>query len=177
MTDERLLYQSSIIQGSYLNRMLDCGPYNRWVEIALGYLPREVLDEHKESLAFISMAHRDGMRLARVIYETREVIVLSEHVLPKVYANEGQSEVRYFFYVVLHEVAHAIKQHRSPQYDSLTEEEFEAQEQEADDLAFQWFNDHIAALANPYLPAITHEEIKLAQTKSQEVMQRLLNGV
>jgi len=142
MNDDRLLYQSSIIRGSYFNRMLDCGPYDRWVEIALGYLPHEILEEHKESLAFI--------------------------------ANEGQSEVRYFFYVVLHEVAHAIKKHRSPQYDSLTDEEFEAQEKEADDLAFRWFNDHITALANPYLPAITDEEIKLPQTKSQEVMQRLL---
>ena len=53
MTDDRLLYQSSIIQGSYFNRMLDCGPYDRWVEIALEYLPRAVLDEHKESLMFI----------------------------------------------------------------------------------------------------------------------------
>ncbi len=174
MNNDRLLYQSSIIRGSYFNRMLDCGPYDRWVEIALGYLPREILEEHKENLAFISMAHRDGTRLARLTCETREVIVLSEHVLPNIHANEGQSEVRYFFYVVLHEVAHAIKKHRSPQYDSLTNEEFEAQEKEADDLAFKWFNDHITALANPYLPAITDEEIKLAQTKSQEVMQRLL---
>lgn len=176
MTDDRLLYQSSIIRGSYFNRMLDCGPYNRWVEIALGYLPREVLDEHKENLAFISMAHRDGTRLARIICETREVIVLSEHVLPRGHAKEDQSEVRYFFYVVLHEIAHAIKKHRSPQYDSLTKEEFDAQEQEADDLAFKWFNDHIAEIANPHLTAITHVEIELAQDKSQEVMQRLLNG-
>ena len=157
--------------------MLDCGPFNRWVEIALGYLPQEVLDEHKENLAFISMAHRDGCRLARVVCETREVIVLSEHVLPRSNADEGQDDVRYFIYVVLHEVAHAVKKHRSPQYDSLTEEESEAQEQEADDLAFQWFNDHIAAQANPHLVALTHEEIGLAEAKSQGVMQRFLNEV
>jgi hypothetical protein len=174
MTDDRLLYQSSIVRGSFFNRMLDCGPYDRWVEIALGYLPRVVLDEHKENLAFISMAHRDGSRLARAICETREVILLSEHVLPKGRTDEGQSDVRYFIYVVLHEVAHAIRKHRSPQYDSLTKEECEAQEQEADDLAFQWFNDHIAALANRCLPVITHEEIEMAQAKSQEVMQRSL---
>lgn len=174
MTDDRQLYVSSIFRGSYFNRMLDCGPYSQRVEIALRYLPRDVLEEHKEKLAFISMAHRDGCRLARAVCENREVIVLSEHVLPKAHADETQSDVRYFIYVVLHEVAHAIKKHRSPQYDSLTEEEFDAQEEEADRLALQWFNEHIAILANPRLPAITREEIELAQAKSREIMQRLL---
>jgi len=170
MIDYRLLYQSSIVRGSYFNRMLDCGSYDRWVEIALGYLPPEILDEQKENLAFISMAHRDGCRLARETCENREVILLSEHVLPKKHADEGQSEVRYFIYIVLHEVAHAIKKHRSPKYDSLANDEFEAQEKEADDLAFQWFNDHIAVLENPDLPAITHEEVEVAQAKSQDIM-------
>jgi hypothetical protein len=150
--------------------MLDCGPYNRWVEIALGYLPRDVLDGHKENLAFISMAHRDGCRLARVLCETREIIILSEHVLPKGRTDEGQPDVRYFIYVVLHEIAHAIRKHKSPQYDSLNNEEFEVQEREADALAFQWFNDHIAILANSHLPAITHEEIEQVQAKSQDLM-------
>ncbi|MBK8335073.1 MAG: hypothetical protein IPL03_00170 [Sterolibacteriaceae bacterium] len=176
MTDDRALYQSSIVRGSYFNRMLDCGPYDRWVEIALGYLPRDVLDEHKEDLAFISMAHRDGCRLSRVLCETREIILLSDHVLPKGRSDEGQPDVRYFIYVVLHEVAHATKKHKSPQYDSLTQEEFEAQEEEADALAFQWFNDHISLLENPHLPAITSEEIEQAQVKSQETMKALLNG-
>lgn len=149
---------------------------DRWVEIALGYLPRDILEEHKENLAFISMAHRDGCRLARVLCETREIIILSEHILPKGHTDEGQPEVRYFIYMVLHEIAHAIRKHKSPQCDSLTNEEFEAQEREADALAFQWFNDHIARLENPYLPAMTHEEIEQAQAKSQEAMKELLNG-
>lgn len=156
--------------------MLDCGSYDRWVEIALEYLPRDVLDEHKENLAFISMAHRDGCRLSRVLCETREIILLSDHVLPKGRTDEGQPNVRYFIYVVLHEVAHAIKKHKSPQYDCLSQAEFEAQEEEADALALQWFNDHIVILENPNLPAITHEEIEQAQAKSQEVMRGMLNG-
>ena len=176
MTDDRLLYQSSIIRGSYFNRMLDCGPYDRWFEIALGYLLRDVLDEHKENLAFISMAHRDGCRLSRVLCETREIILVSDHVLPKGQTDEGQPDVRYFIYVVLHEVAHAIRKHKSPQYDSLTQEEYQAQEEEADTLAFQWFNDHIALLENPYLPAISREEIEQAQAKSQKIMEGLQNG-
>jgi hypothetical protein len=77
---------------------------------------------------------------------------------------------------VLHEVAHAIKRHRSPLYHSLTLQEIEAQEAEADDLAFQWFNDHIEALANPYLPPVTREEINNAEAKSKAVMEKLHTG-
>ena len=47
MTDDRLLSQSSIIRESYFSRMLDCDPYDRWVEIAPGYLPGKVFGEHK----------------------------------------------------------------------------------------------------------------------------------
>lgn len=152
---------------------LDCGDYNKWVELALEYLPHEVFDEHSEKLAFISMAHRDGVRLARILCETREIIILSEHVLPRGFTDEGQSDVRYFIYVVLHEIAHAVKKHRSPLYDALTKEEMRCQEQEADDLAFQWFNDHITTLDNPYLSAITRQEIESTQTKNKDTFHRL----
>lgn len=172
-----LLYQSWIVQGSYFNRMLYCGAwYNPWVENALRYLPREVLEEHKERLAFLAMGHRDGTRVARQLCETREIIILSEHVLPKRGADEGQPEVRYFTYVVLHEVAHAIRRHRSPLFDNLTPEENNAQEEEADAVALQWFNTHIAAVNNPHLPPITREEIEAAQAKNQEVMEKLYRG-
>jgi hypothetical protein len=98
-----------MVQGSYFNRMLDCGPFNRMVEIALAYLPPRVLDEHKERLAFVCMAHRDGTRLAQRLRETREIIVLSEHGLPDYHSHEGQRDFRYFIYIVLHETAHAIR--------------------------------------------------------------------
>lgn len=177
MTDDHLLDQSWMIRGSYFNRMLDCGDwYNQWVQNALEYLPRDVLDEHKERLVFVAMGQKDGCRLARVLCENREVIVLAEHVLPKAHANEGQPEVRYFIYVVLHEVVHAIKRHRSPLYDSLIPQEIEAQETEADDLALQWFNDHIKAHTNPYLPPITRKEINEARAKSRAVMEKLYAG-
>jgi len=89
--------------------MLDCGTYyNEWVQHALSYLPEAMLAEHKDGLVFISTAQRDGCRMARGYCDTREVILLSERILPKHGAEEGQPEVRYFIYVVLHEVAHAI---------------------------------------------------------------------
>lgn len=163
------LYQSWILRGSYFNRMLDCGDrYNQWVQNALEYLPRDVLDEHKERLAFVAMGHRDGCRLARALCENREIIIVAEHILPKVGANEGQTDVRYFIYAVLHEVVHAIKKHRSPLYDSLTREDIEAQETEADELASEWFNAHIKALANPYLPPLTRAEVDGAKARSRE---------
>ena len=169
-------YQSSMVQGSYFNRMLDCGPFNRMVEIALAYLPPRVLDEHKERLAFVCMAHRDGTRLAQRLRETREIIVLSEHGLPDYNSHEGQRDFRYFIYIVLHETAHAIRKHRSPVYDSLDAREVEDQEKEADELALQWFNDHIAARANPHLPPLTREEIAQAQARTQKIMLARIGG-
>jgi hypothetical protein len=174
-TNDQLNYQSSIVRGSYFNRMLDCGDHNRWLEIALGYLPRNLFDENKEQLKFISMAHRDGCRLARADCETREIIILSEHILPKPNVDESHSDVRYFVYVVLHEVAHAIKKHRSPLFDSLTSEEIDTQESEADSLAMQWFNDHANELANPNLLPITTQEIETAEAKSRAKMKTIFN--
>jgi hypothetical protein len=172
------LYQSWMITGTSFNRMLDCGDlYNQWVQNALEYLPRDVLDEHKDRLAFLAMAHRDGCRLARALRENREIIILSEHILPKAGASEGQADVRYFIYTVLHEVVHAGKRHRSPFYDSLTPEEATAQESEADDLALKWFNGHISVLGNPYLPPLTWEDVDAAKAKSQAAMERLYRGL
>ena len=175
MANGDTLYQSWLIKGSYFNRMLDCGHwYNQWVENALHYLPREILDEHKENLVFIAMGHRNGTRLAPEIRE-REVIVLSEHVLPKTHANEGQKEVRYFIYTVLHEVAHAIRKHDRP--DKISQQEIDAQEKEADDLALAWFNQHVASRNNPYLPPLTREEVEEAMQKNREIMEKQYDGV
>ena len=177
MTRRNLLYQPWTIRGSYFNRMLHCGNYyNQRVQNALMYLPRDTMEAHKERLAFVAMGHRDGCRLARALCENREIIILSERILPKRGAKEDKPDVRYFIYVVLHEVVHAIKNHRSPLYDSLTPEEVNAQEAEADDLALSWFNDHIAALRNPYLLALTREEVNEAQAKSRTAMEDLYYG-
>lgn len=177
VTDDKQLYASWRIPGSYFNRMLDCGDrYNPSVQIALEYLPREILDEHKDRLAFVGMGQRDGCRLSRALCETREIVVLAERVFPRAGADEGQPEFRYFVYVVLHEVAHAIKRHRSPLYDSLTPQQNADQEAEADDLAFKWFNEHIEALANASLPQLSRQEIEVAKARSRECMEDRYNG-
>lgn len=178
MTDTDKLYESWMIAGSYFNHMLECGDrYNQWVQIALEYLPQAVLSENKDKLAFISTAQQDACRVARHYCENREVIILSERILPKQNASEDQPEVRYFIYVVLHEVAHAIKKHKSPKFDSLTENEYQTQEDEADALALKWFNEHVEARNNQHLKKITMEEISEMQKTNQALMENLYAGV
>ena len=171
------LYESWRTEGSYFSQMLDCGGnYNPWVQIALYYLPKEILDEHKDSLVFVSTAQKDGSRLARKTCESREIILLSERILPKLNARENQPEVRYFIYVVLHEVAHAIKKHKSPIFDNLTAEEVKVQEEEANKIALDWFNQYIEEKGNPHLKPLTIEEIESEQEKNRELMKKLYEG-
>ena len=177
MTDYKTLYVRWRIKDSYLNRMLHCGSrYNTWVENALHYIPPDILNEYKEKLAFVSTGQNDACRVARALCEQREIIVLSERILPKAGVNEANSEVRYFTFVVLHEVAHVVKKHRSPLLDNLTPAEFGAQEKEADDLALTWYNAYIEAKANPNLPILTKEEFEKAKAKSRELMEAAYQG-
>ena len=157
--------------------MLNCGDYyNSWVQHALRYLPEKILDENKESLVFASTAQRDGCRFARKFCENREIILLSERILPKRNAKENHPEVRYFIFVVLHEVAHAIKKHKSPVFDDLTLEKIQAQEEEADKIALDWFNQHIKERDNPYLKPLTKEEIEAEMEKNRELIKKLYKG-
>ena len=179
MTPEHELYRSSRIDGSYFHAMLNCHPHhNWWLELALKYLPPEVLDQHKERLLFTSTAHRDACRVARHYCETREIILLSDRVLPgRSVRNETHPKARYFIYVVLHEVAHAIRNHKSQRFDGISAEENDAQEQEAGALAMQWFNEHIQKRKKPHLHPITEQELKVAQAANQELMEKALAGV
>lgn len=177
MTESDKLYQSWMVEGSYFNRMIDCGySRNRWVEIALSYLPHEILEEHKEDLVFIALTECDACRLAPQ-YREREVIILSDHVFPVPGASEDHPTARYFFFVVLHEVAHAIRRHKSPRFDGLLNEENEAQEREADDLAYGWFNQHVEQENNPFLPPLSSSEVREAQERNQKLMQEKLGNV
>jgi hypothetical protein len=158
-------------KGTYLNHMLHCGSrYNGWVQEAVEYLPEEVLWAYRDRLAFISTGESDGCRVARALCENREIIVLSERILPKRGMNEAAPEVRYFIFVVLHEVAHAFLEHRSPMFDGITPEENEAQEAEADALALGWFNDRIKEKAHPDLGALDKEQISVVQSNYQAEM-------
>jgi hypothetical protein len=173
MTEYLELYTSWIVRGSYFNQILNCGPkYNDWAEHALRCVPPAILWEYRDKLAVIGAGAMDACRVAPALRKNRELIVLSERIFPKKGANEGDSKVRYFIFVVLHEIAHVIKNHRSPLLDNLTEEENEAQEKEAETLAISWFNAYIKERNNPYLKSITTDEIAEAKARNQELMEK-----
>lgn len=154
------LYESSRIKGSMFNKMIHCGiDSNIWIENALEYLPRDILCENGDKLAFISTKESHACRLSRYLCEKREIIVISECIFPGNGSTEDNEKNRYFTFIILHEIAHAIKKHKSPLFDELTREEIQQQEKEADDLSISWFNEHINLRNNKWLKPITHEEI------------------
>ena len=156
--------------------MIHCGRYYIYVECALRYLPPEILDEHKDKLAIISASSVDVCRVARALCKDREIIVLSEHVLPKKGSQEDQADMRYFIFVVLHEIAHVVKKHRSPLFDNLSVEENKVLESEADELAYAWFNEHMGLRNNPHLKPITPKEVKVVQSRNKELMEKVYNN-
>src|SRR6267378_13476 len=113
---------------------LDCGHIaNHWVWHALSCLPDKIRAELDEKLAFVCMAESDARRLTPQFVGGRHVIVLSERIVPLEQSDEGSPEVRYLYFGVLHEVAHAFRQHRLPS--EISQEENEHQEAEAEELA------------------------------------------
>jgi|SRR6267378_5662071 len=141
---------------------LDCGHIaNHWVWHALSCLPDKIRAELDEKLAFVCMAESDARRLTPQFVGGRHVIVLSERIVPLEQSDEGSPEVRYLYFGVLHEVAHAFRQHRLPS--EISQEENEHQEAEADELAFEWFNGSLQAKANPMLPPFTRKELAKAK--------------
>ena len=115
--------------------------------------------------------------MARTYRENREIILFSDGLLPKQGAVEDQPEVRFFIFAVLHEIVHAIKDHKSPKFDSLSNEENAAQELEADVIALEWFNRHVDDRGNAALPQLTLDEIEGARTRYQERKERIAAGV
>ncbi len=173
MTKPEELYRPSVINGTYFNRMLQCGARaNGWLEHVLtDCLPTEIFDDWKDKLAFISTANSDAFRIARKTREERELIFISEHIIPPHGASEGHPEVRYLYFVALHEVVHAIRQHKPP--NEISEEANNAQETEADALALEWFNAYIKRTKNPYLKEFTKEELAVATKKNTEKLKAL----
>jgi hypothetical protein len=167
------LYIPSIVTGSYFNTMINCGAnYNGWVEIALQYVPKEILWEYREKIVFIGTGAADACRVAPALRTQREIIILSERIFPKRGAKEDALKAKYFIFCVLHELAHAVKQHRSPLLDALTREENVAQEKEADDTALMWMEAHVQEVNNPYLKAIPLAELARAKAESQSLMEK-----
>ena|SRR5258706_14817239 len=153
--------------------MFDCSPdAERWIIYALECLPADVLDEYQNALAFVCMDTSDGRRLTPAFREQRDIIVLSERIVPRGYAVETERRVRYFVFVVLHEIAHAVRQHQPP--NEISEHENATQEAEAHALAFQWFNNYIRERNHPDLLEFGEEELTEAQEANQRAMRAAL---
>jgi hypothetical protein len=173
MTDPYELYRPWMINGTYFNRMLQCGARaNNWLEHALiKCAPREIFDEWKDKITFLSTANSDAFRIAKRTREERELIFVSEHIIPPHGVSEDHADVRYLIFVALHEFVHVIKQHQPP--NEISEEANNAQEAEANDLAFEWFNGYIETLNHPDVPEFTEAELVAAQKKNKTKLEAL----
>jgi hypothetical protein len=130
------------------------------------YLPSEVLSNFDGRLMLVSTASLDGIRLSKSFCRDRDVIVLSERILPvKSGDEEFHPGYRYFIFVLLREIAHACKDHLSLLSDDLTAAQLEAQTREADDLALKWFNEH--ASTTLFQPRITIAEVEELSEKAR----------
>lgn len=115
------------------------------------------------------MTRSDGRRLTKKFCDGRDVIILSERIVPRAGLSEADSSVRYFVFVILHEVAHAYREHLPP--NEISAEDNQAQEDEANALAFQWFNDTIKAKQLADLPEFTQEELERIQAQTRAEME------
>lgn len=147
-----------------LYKMLQgCGePCGWWVKQAVEFVPPEIRADCERKCAFYSTARRDACRVSREVCEDREIILLSERIIPDENAQCSDTFVTYFIFVVLHEVAHVIKRHRSP--NELTPDQNKAQEKEADQLALDWFNKKAVRLN---LSLLEMEEVEAAKERNR----------
>ena len=148
---------------------IDCGhDGNFWIEHALRCIPEEIWDEHDDRFAFVSTTDSDGRRLGRAFADGKHIIVLAERIIPRGPVAEDHPGVRYLYFVVLHEVAHAVRDHRPPS--EISPEANQAQEDEANALAFEWLNAHLATKIVNGLALYTADELNRAQEHMQSKM-------
>jgi hypothetical protein len=143
-----------------------------WIRHALkSCVPINVWKSIGERLAFVCMDSSDGRRLTREFCENHEIILLSERIIPRGYRAEDDPKVRYFWFAVLHEVAHAYRDHVSPA--AISAEENAAQEGDADELAYAWFNKYLKSKKQP---EFTSAELEKAKAASQEAWDKAFGG-
>lgn len=130
-----------------------------WIYTALEYLPDEVLTEEGGNIAIVSLGALGAGRLPEQ-YRQREVVVLSDWIFPPAGRSEGDATGRCFICTLLHEIAHAVQRHKSGRLDKLTPEEAQAQEEEADALAVEWFNRHVDLGGTEHMKPIDTTEFR-----------------
>ena len=127
---------------------LDCSYSAKyWINFAISLLPRVIWDHFKGKLAIVCVDSSDGRRLTFEFCKNREIVILSERIVPNGPSSEIDPSVRYFVFVVLHEIAHAYCDHKAP--NDLNEVQSSLQENEADNIAFDWYNEHLKLVNQP----------------------------
>lgn len=135
---------------------------------ALQCLPSKVLDDTK--FLFVCVDNSDARRLVVENYQGYEIIVISEFVVPRNWKTEDEWSKRYFNFVLLHEVGHALYRHKSP--NSISSEANSSQETDANNFAYKWLN---AYLASKKMEPFTENELLESQGKtSSERLKYLL---
>ncbi len=138
-----------------------------WINIALGYLPEEILKDEGANLAIIGLGRIGGCQVPEQ-YRQRELVLLSDWIFPPPGHSEGDESGQFFIVTLLHEIAHAIRRHKSPALDELTFEEEQSQQEEADSLAISWYNHEIKLRNDQFLKAIQTTEFR-------EIVERYAN--
>ena len=139
--------------------------HERWIQIALEYVPEEVLANEGGNLAIIGLGGIGGCRLPAQ-YRQREIVLLSDWVFPPAGHSEGDDTGRFFVITLLHEIAHAVCRHKSPRLDQLSPDDSQAQEDEADRIAVQWFNRRVELSGNEFMTPTDATEFR-------EIVERL----
>jgi hypothetical protein len=117
----------------------------------------------------VSVPEYIAVRLTKRFYDNRDIIVLSASLFPQEHGvKKTDEEFRFFAYTVLHEVAHALCNHKSQKLDGLTREENEHQETEARALAIQWFNERIQKPDKKHHRTLTVKEIENMEAKRRK---------
>ena len=80
-----------------------------------------------------------GSRMSRGLCQAKEIIYLSEKLFP-IQFDLTSWNTRFFVLIVLHETAHAKRQHKCRVYDGISDTEYDRQEREATSDAIGWFN-------------------------------------
>jgi hypothetical protein len=125
---------------------------------AIQCIPLNEIDEM--NFLFVCIDSSDARRLVMENYQNFEIVIISEFVVPRTWRTEDEWSKRYFNFVVLHEVAHALLQHKSP--NQITLDENSTQENDADVLAMRWLNEYFQ---HKKMAQFTEQELDIAQKK------------
>jgi hypothetical protein len=152
----------------------DCGRWNnRAVETALNYLPHDIYSKIDGRIAIITL-RSDATRLAKKACEHEEIIILSPWIFTFIPSGSDptHAEFQYLIFGILHEIAHAVFDHKPP--NEITEREKIAQEAQSDEYALKWFNKYALENRDKGYKTITIEEIKETQKEYKKKLEQIL---